>query len=96
MEMTTDELGLCMVEVFDQIVGADPKAHRGRAVDAAAYKVAKLVEVTPIEAVRAYRMFRPLPAHRKPLDPRSMLSWQNGKAPEANAVEGASVPCALA
>lgn len=90
MEMTQDELGICVVEVHDQIREADPKAYSGFVSDAACQKVAKAANVKATDALRAYRRFRPLTssvARRLPGPERK---------PARKAVEAAKVPCAIA
>lgn len=87
--VTDDELGICVLEVRDQILEADPTAHRGLTLDAAAYKVAGATGVKAIDAVRAFRRFIPLPPSKQFRGP-----LPGARPPATEAVEAAQVPCA--
>lgn len=91
MEMTQDELGLCVVEVRDQIEQADPDAYAGFITDAACFKVARTADVKATDALRAFRRFEPRrdPARVRPIP-------FDARKPDRAAVEAARVPCAPA
>lgn len=88
-EPTKDEIGLCVVEIRDQIREKDPNAYAGFVTDAACNKVARTLGIRATDALRAYRLFVPLSPGARMDVYRALELGQ----PDEEAVAAAQSPC---